>query len=147
MLESETPDDEKDRKHDETHKLNWFAANGINEGDCDPVTRNRSCDNKDGVTGSQVVQLVVDSWSTSITNSGKHSGRVQSKTVKGNIQEEPRSSSTKENLSVGPLSVESSEVSETGLGGNKSLLVLESLSLCNGINISTGLSCNVGIGI
>lgn len=147
MLESKTPDDEKNGKDDETTELDGFAANSINKGNCDPITRNSTCNNKDGVTGSQVVQLVVDGWSTSESDSGKHSGGVQSETVEGNIKEKPRSSCTEKNLTVGPFAVKSEEIRNAGLGSNKGISLLESLCVCDLVDISTGLSGNVSGGI
>lgn len=35
------PDDNKeDGKHDEAHKLDWLATNGVNRSDCNPITWN-----------------------------------------------------------------------------------------------------------
>lgn len=38
VVEVETPDDEEDGKHAETHELNRLSADGINSGDGDPIT-------------------------------------------------------------------------------------------------------------
>ncbi len=60
MLEGETPDDEENGEHGESHQLNRFAANSIDSRNRHPVTRNGTSADENSVTGSEMVQLMVN---------------------------------------------------------------------------------------
>lgn len=85
LVVGKSPDDEKDGKHGEADQLKWFTANGINGSDSEPVSRNGTSANQDTVTGSEIVQLVVDVGTSTISDSLKNGRRVQTKTIKGNL--------------------------------------------------------------
>lgn len=89
VLEIETPDNEKDSEDTETTDLNGFSANGIDGSNGDPITRDRTGTNEDTVTGSEIVQLVVNGWSTGVSDSGQNGRVVQTKTVESDIKQEP----------------------------------------------------------
>src|SRR5690242_2192040 len=110
VMVGETPDDEQNGKHDEADKLKDLAADSVNCRNCQPVTRNGTSTDEDAVTSSQVVELVVDGRTTTIANSLENSGRVQTETVEGDIEQEPRHGGSEENLAISELAVEAEEV-------------------------------------
>lgn len=108
---TETEDAEEDGKEGEAHKLNRLAANGVNESNSDPVTRNGTSTDDDQVTDSVVVVSLVHVLATRVTDSTENDTVVERDTIESDIEEEPRTSSTKKNLAVLPLAVVTPEVS------------------------------------
>jgi len=89
LVEGETPDDEKNGQDDESYELNWFASDGVNSGDGEPVTRNGTSTDDNAVTGSDLEELVVDVSGAGKSDSLKDSRLVKTETIESNIKEEP----------------------------------------------------------
>ncbi|EEQ40781.1 conserved hypothetical protein [Clavispora lusitaniae ATCC 42720] len=111
LLVGETKDNENDSQDDETTQSNWLSADGINGSNGEPVTRQRTGTNQNQVTNSSVVQTLVDVLGRGVTDSLQDNSSVQTQTVVGNIQKEPGTSSTNQNLTVLPLAKVTNEVS------------------------------------
>ena len=113
---AEAHDAEEDGQQGEAHELDWLAADGIAEGNGDPVAGDGTCADKDDVADCDVHVVVVDVDGVGAEANGGEDGRVvQTNTVEGDIQEEPRASRSKQDLAVLPLGVVSPEVSERSL--------------------------------
>lgn len=110
VIEGEANYDEEDSEDDETHQLDGLSANGVNQGDSNPVTRNRAGANQDQVTNRGISENMVDIAATSITDGGKNGGVVKTETVECDVKEEPGTSSAEENLAMPPLRVVSPEI-------------------------------------
>jgi len=89
VLEVETPNDEEDCEDDETSKLNGLASNGINKRYSGPVTRDCSSSDENTVSGSKVVENLVDGWTGTVPDGSENGSTVQSETIESNIKEEP----------------------------------------------------------
>ena len=76
LVISKAHDAEEDGQDGETHELDWFAANGIDKSDRDPVTRNRSSTDKDDVTRGDVHIGLVDIVTGAVPNGCQYSGVV-----------------------------------------------------------------------
>ena len=127
LVVSKTDDGEDDGEQNEAHQLNRFAANGVDSCDSDPVTWNGACAHNDQVADCIAVEDLVDGITLGEPDSAQDDGIVETKTIEGNllfvsvrywgghhdthVQEEPRSSSSQENLAMLPLTVVSYEVS------------------------------------
>ena len=68
MLEVETPDDEEDGEDDESAELNRLASDGINECYCSPISGNGTSSNENAVSGSEVVEDLVNSWAGTVSD-------------------------------------------------------------------------------
>jgi hypothetical protein len=66
--------------------LKGFATNSIDGCNSEPVSRDSTGADEDGVTGSDVVELEVKVVSASVSDSLEDSGRVQTETVESNIE-------------------------------------------------------------
>lgn len=117
LVVSETDNTEESNQNEETSNLNGLSANGIDGDHRNPVSGNGSGTDKNQVTDGVLHQSRVQVVSLIEMDSLKNLGVVQTKTVEGNIQEEPRAGGTNENLSVLPLSEMSAEILEGSLGG------------------------------
>lgn len=83
---SETHDAEEDGQEDETHKLNWLAADSIAQRNGDPVTWNSTSADENDVADSDVVVVVIDIGGVRAETNGGENGRiVETNTVEGNI--------------------------------------------------------------
>lgn len=105
MAVSEADDDENDRQKSKSHELNWFPTNGIDCGDGDPVTWDSTCANNDQIADSGIAENVIHGSTLRITNGTENDRVVETKTVEGDIQKEPRSCSSEKDLSMSPLAV------------------------------------------
>lgn len=85
VVEVETPYDEQDGENDEATKLDWLTSEGINSGDGHPVSWNGTCSDENAITGSQVVEDLVNSWASAVADRGENSSAVETKTVESNI--------------------------------------------------------------
>ena len=118
----ETPDQEEDGQEDESNQLERLAADSIDGGNGEPVTRNGTGADQNTVTSCKVVELVVDRGTTSVANSLENSGAVEAETVESDIEEQPRHGSSEQNLAVLELAVEAEEV---GPGSHRDLELLD----------------------
>jgi hypothetical protein len=84
MLIGETPDDEEDGKADESHQLDRLTSDSVDSGNSHPVTWDGTSANENAVTSGQVKENLIDIWSSTVANSGKDSGGVETKTVELN---------------------------------------------------------------
>lgn len=85
VVVGETPDEEEDGEEDEANELQRLSANSIDGSYCEPITRECTSADKNTVTRSQVIQFVVDSITTAVTNGLKNSGGIEAKTVECNL--------------------------------------------------------------
>jgi hypothetical protein len=101
-MESESPDlghvsifpgypkwhtyDEENGEHREADELKRLATNGINGSDSKPVSGNGSGTDQDAVTSSDVVELVINSGTTTVANRRKDRGLVETEAVEGNLK-------------------------------------------------------------
>lgn len=81
VLIGESPNDKEDGEAHKTHELNRFASNDIDGRNGHPVSRYRARNYEDAVASGEVVENFVNIWSSAITNSGEHSGGVETETV------------------------------------------------------------------
>lgn len=112
MVVSETPDQEQNSEHDETNELENLATDRVDGRNSQPVSGNGTGADEDAVSSGQVVELVVDSSATSVANGLEDSAGVQSETVEGDIEQEPRHGSSEEDLAVPEFAVEAEEITE-----------------------------------
>lgn len=89
MVPSKAQGSEEDCQKCESHDLDGFSANGVDEGDSDPVSRNSTSANEDEVTDSSIVVNVVNILTTSVAELCKNHGVVQTDSIECNIEEEP----------------------------------------------------------
>jgi hypothetical protein len=143
----ESPNDEENSEDDESHQLDRLATNGIHGSDTHPVTRNGAGADENAVTGSQVVKDLVNSGPSTVANCSKYSGGVKTETVESNIEEEPRTCCSEQDLSVLPLTVKSEEVGPTGLGDLKSLRLRLDLGGAEIAFNSTGLAIDISFDV
>lgn len=140
--------DENDRKHDEAHHLNRFAADGIHQCHCDPVPRNRAGADDDQITDSGVVEDLVHRVSFGEADGGQDDGIVQAKPIKRHVQGEPRARCSQQNLAMLPLAVVAEEVSPTRLGDFEAAgRILKRCHPSNLIRMSLGSALDVGFGV
>lgn len=117
LVVTESKDTEEDGQHGETHKLNWLSADRIDGGNREPVTRNETSARKDNITDTLVVDGIVHifvGWS-SVTDSRKDDGSVETETVERNIEKEPRSGCSNEHFGISPFRVVVEEVAPGSL--------------------------------
>lgn len=81
VLVGESPNDEENGEAHESHKLNWLTPDSVDGGNGHPVTWNSTSTDENAVTSSKVVEDLVNVWSSTVANGGKHSGRVETETV------------------------------------------------------------------
>lgn len=114
---AEAHDAEEDGQKGEAHQLDWLAADGVAEGDCDPVTGNGTGADKDDVADGDVVVIVIDvDGIRTEANRSQDSRVVETNTVESNVQEEPRASRAEQDLAILPLRVVAPEVGPRSLG-------------------------------
>jgi hypothetical protein len=135
---SETHADEDDGEDGETHELDIstsayadvvetdldrLPSPAIDESKGKVVTGQETTKGENDVSDGDIVKSLLESsrWVVGIGSGGpetdglKDSGRVQTQSVEGNIESEPRPSSAKEYLEVLPLAEMSSEVGKRSL--------------------------------
>lgn len=124
MVVGETHDDEEDGQDGETTHLNGLAAESVNGSDGNPVSGDGTGKDNDNVADGSVVQEVVDIGVAlgGVANDLEDGGVVQGETVEGNVEAEPRTSSSKQDEEVLELAVVAAEVAEAGLGDLERLL-------------------------
>jgi hypothetical protein len=76
---------EQDGQHGEANQLQRLAADSINGSNGEPITGDSTGADQDTVTGSKVVELVVDGVAASVADSLEDSRRIQTKTVECNL--------------------------------------------------------------
>lgn len=96
--------------------MDRFAANSIDSRDSNPVTGDGTSANQDQVTDRNVVEDLVDRVALGVTNRLQDGCVVETDTIEGNVEEEPGTSSTKQDLAVLPLAVVVDEVAPRSLG-------------------------------
>lgn len=122
LVVTETEATEDSGQDDETHKLDGLSTDLVDEQESAPVARDKTRGGENHVTDGYVVQVGVDLFSGSTsgsaaeTNLGKDDGRVETETVKGDVEREPGPSTTEQDLAVLPLSIVSPEVTTRSLG-------------------------------
>jgi hypothetical protein len=110
LLEGEADDAEEESEEKEASELDGFAADGVHEGDGDPVTGDGAGADEDEVANGVFVEDVVnvarnkgvrvgvglrrgcEGWnlrSTSPTYCGQDDGIIETESVEGDIQHEP----------------------------------------------------------
>ena len=89
LVVSETDNDEKNGEECETHDLDGLSAESVDGGDGDPVTWNGTGANEDEVTNGGSVEDFIHITAARIADSTENDGVVETKTVVGDIEEEP----------------------------------------------------------
>jgi len=115
---TETHQAEEEGQHDETHELDRLAANGVDGSNSDPVTWNGTSTDNDQVANSSLIEVLVHVLGAGgrVADLAEDDRVVERDAVEGDIEEEPRTSSTEQDLSVLPLGVVAEKVTEGGLG-------------------------------
>ena len=101
----EADDDEEDGQDGEAHQLDGFPADGVDGGDGDPVAGDGAGADDDQVANGRVAEDAVDVVTLGVADCAQNNGVIETKTVEGNIEEEPRSGRSNEDLAVSPLAV------------------------------------------
>ncbi|KAH3664884.1 hypothetical protein OGATHE_003699 [Ogataea polymorpha] len=112
---------------EERNKLQAFSSNGVDGGNREPVAWNGTGTNKDQVTGSLVVKRVVDVFGGRVANGLQNGSGIQTQAVVSNIQHEPRTNSTNEDLHVLPFGKVTKEVLGSGFWRSQFLVLVQSL--------------------
>ena len=115
MIISETDDDEDDSEETEPHQLDRLSSHGIDQCNCDPVPWNGASADDDQIADGRVVENFVHVCALGVANGLENDGVVEAKAVKGNVEEEPRASSTDEDLGVPPFAVVAEKITPAGL--------------------------------
>jgi len=89
LVPGESNNTEDDCEHEETHKLDRLASDGIAKGNGEPVSRDGTSADDDQVTDGVVVQDLVDAASTGVVDGSQNDGGVKRQSVESNIEEEP----------------------------------------------------------
>ena len=105
VIVSKADDDEDDCEHDETHELNWLAADGVDSGNCDPIPRYRTSADDNQVADGASAEHLVDVAALGKSDGGENDGIIEAETlgcllvaalvqsrwayVEGHIKEEP----------------------------------------------------------
>lgn len=103
-------DAENDCEESEAHELNRLAANGVNHGDCNPVSGNGSGANENQVADCCVIKNEIEIGAAAVSDGLEDGCVVQADAVKGHVQEKPGASSAEKDLAVLPLTVVCPEV-------------------------------------
>lgn len=148
LVVGETDDDEDDGEHDEAHELDGFAAEGVDGGNGDPVTRDSAGADDDEVTDSGVVEDFVDGVAGGVADGGQDDRVVERDTVESDVEEEPGTGGTEEDLAVLPLAVVAAEVAPGSLGGSKTVASVLDTSDTDGlVGLALSLASEVGLGV
>lgn len=115
----EADDDENDCQKDEAHELDRLAADGVNSRHSHPVTGDSTSTDDDQIADSSVAEDFIHVAASSVADLLENDGVVETKTVKGDVKEKPRSSSSEKDLSVPPLAVVAPEIGPRRLRGVK----------------------------
>lgn len=115
-VRTEADDAEEYSKDAEAGKLDRLASNGVDGGDGDPVSWNRTSTDKDDVANTDPPKHLVDRVALGVADGGKDGRVVQADSVVGHVEEEPGGRRTDEHLAVPPLAVVRAEVTEGCLG-------------------------------
>ena len=116
LVVTETHDAEDDGEQDETHELDGLATDGVDKRNSDPVTGDGTSTDDDDVTNGSAVENLVHVGATAVANSGENDRAVETETVVGNVEEEPRTSGTEKDFAVLPGAVVGHEVGPGRLG-------------------------------
>ena len=148
LVVTETHDAEDDCEDGETHQLDWLTTDSVDKSDGNPVTWNGTSTDDDDVTDSRPVEDLVNVVSTGVTDSLKDDSVVEGDTVEGNIEEEPRTSSSEKNLSILPLAVVAPEVGEGTLwNGELTSVVTDGLDTSDLVWDALWLVVEVGLDV
>ena len=82
-VKAEADDAEEHCQEDESDQLNWLAADGVNSGDRDPVSRYSTREHQDDVTDSYVLVVLVHVVATSVADLSQNRSSVKTDAVEG----------------------------------------------------------------
>ena len=85
LVVSEADNDEENGEHDESHKLDGLAANGVDSGDGDPVAGNCASADNDDVTDSGSVEQFIDVGTARVSNGSQNDRVVQTETIESDL--------------------------------------------------------------
>ena len=89
LMIGKTDDAEQYRQYGETHELDWFSADSIDESNCDPIPWNGTSAYDDDVPNSEVVKYMVHVASTRVTNGRQYNSVVETQSIEGDVEEKP----------------------------------------------------------
>lgn len=91
VVVGETHDDEEDGQDGKATKLDRLAAEDVNSGNGNPVSRNGAGEDDDDVSNGGVVQVTVDIVDAlgGVANDIENGAVVQGEAVEGDIEAEP----------------------------------------------------------
>ena len=148
LVVGEADDAEENGEDCKASKLDGLAANGIDSSNGDPVAGDGTRADDDQITDGRVAEDFVHVTSSSIADGSQNDGVVETKTVVGNVEEEPGASGTQEDLAMLPLAVVAPEVAPAGLRrvktGNS---VGDSRSTMDLVRMTFTLALDVGFGV
>ena len=131
-----THDDEEDGEHGEAHELDGLAAPLVDHEEGRPVAGDEASSGEDHVAHGDVLQVLVHlvrageaGARRAETNGVEDNRRVETETVEGDVEREPRVRGTNEELEVLPLREVRHEVATGRLGG------LDTLNDRIGVNV------------
>lgn len=85
--------------------MDGFAAHSVDGGNRDPVTGDGAGADNDQVANGGVAEDAVDVVTLGVADCAQDDGIIETETVKGDVEEEPGSSRSNEDLSVSPLAI------------------------------------------
>lgn len=148
LVVAKANDAEHDGKHGESQNLDRLAADGIDESNRDPVTRNSASAYDDEVANRSLVEDLVDVGAARVANGGENDRVVERETIKGDIKKEPRACRSEQDFAMLPLAVVVDEVTERGLGDLKlASVVAHACHTLDLVGNALGLAGKVGFGV
>ena len=99
-------DDKEDCEDGKAHKLNWLAPPAIDEEEGSPVARNETSSGDDQVANGNVLEIFVHlaragkATATAEADRSKDDGRIETETVKGDVEGEPGPCTADEDFEV-----------------------------------------------
>ncbi len=148
MVEREADDAENDGQNGEAHQLDGLATDGVDQGDRHPVTGDGAGADDDQVADGLVVEGMVHVAAADEADGLKDDGVVEAETVKGHVEEEPRTGGAEEDFTVLPLAVVVDEVTPARFGCVEVLGgVLDGLNSANFVGVTLGFALHVRLGI
>ena len=107
---------EQYREDDEAGHLYGFPADRIDKGNRHPISWDVACNSQNEIANGRIVEVVVDIARLGVPNRGKNGRVVQAQAPECNVNEEPGSSGSEQNLSVLPLPEMREELGPSRLG-------------------------------
>jgi hypothetical protein len=80
------PNDEKNSEDGEASKLKGLTSNSVDGCNSEPVTGDGTGADENGITGRDVVKLVVEVGAATVSDRLEDGGRVETKTVESNVE-------------------------------------------------------------